>query len=123
MSRSVNLLPEHPIVETRYCGAVSPESLALLVRETIMICRAKGVTRLLADCSELEGGHSVVDLYATVETFLANDPGGTVREAVLLPMGHAAFEAVRFWENACRNRGLCVQLFDDRERAIAWLME
>jgi len=60
MSKSVNLLPDHPIVETRYRGEVSPELLSLPVRETIM---------------------------------------------------------------ACRNRGLCVQLFDDRERAIAWLME
>ena len=123
MPGSVQVLHDHPIIETSYRGVVSPESLMLLVRETIMTSRASGVTRLLADCTELAGGHSVVDLYAMVETFLANDPDGAAREAVLLPKGHEAFENVRFWENACRNRGLCVRLFEDRGQAVAWLME
>ena len=43
------------------------------------------------------------------------------REAVLLPLDPAAEEEFQFFETVCRNRGLDVRVFAERDEALAWL--
>ena len=55
--------------------------------------------------------------------FLAKLPAGTFeREALLLPAAVAAVEDIRFYETTCRDRGLDVRVFADRDEALAWLV-
>lgn len=119
----VIVCPDHPIVETSYSGLLTPSELTSAVHETLAAAEQEGVNRLLADCTTLEGGHSVVDLYTLAKEVAERGIMWTIREAVLLPRRPDAGEKVRFWETTCINRGFTVRLFDDRQAALDWLLE
>lgn len=122
MAWDIQLHPDLPIIVTRYSESVSPPELMDAINETLEWVRTHGRTRLLADCTALAGGHSVVDLFAAVESFKDNPLISSLREAVLLPAQPESADGVRFWENAGYNRGLQVRTFQAREEALAWLM-
>lgn len=115
-------LAAHPIIETAYVGLVGQAELESAVRATIDLAGRTGITRFLADCSRLEGGHSILELFGIANTLSASGAFGAMREAVLLPALPTAAEDVRFWETVCLNRGLIVRIFDDRAAAIDWLL-
>jgi hypothetical protein len=114
-------LEEQQIVEMRFEGMVTPAELRDMSREVIRLAVAKGVHLYLADCSALQGGHSVFDLYEVANEF-ARAASGVVREAVIVPMLPAPAENVKFWEDTADNHGLIVRRFPDRESAIRWLL-
>lgn len=110
-------------VTTVYAGVLSPAALRDAVEATLAACQAHQLVRLLADCSQLEGGHSVLDLYDTAES-IGERPGAALfKEAVLLPPTAAATAAdtVHFWETTATNRGIQVRIFADLDTALAWL--
>jgi len=116
------LIPDLPIVETCYSGVLTSPELADAIHETLALVRSSGRTLLLGDCTALEGGHSLLDLYSHAD---ALGPGGTgyvLKEAVLLPAVPASAEMVKFWETLCCNRGMTVRIFQDRQTAIDWLL-
>ena len=118
------LLQAHPIIEASYSGLLSRDELFDAFRAIFKLAETSGATRVLADCTLLEGGHSIVHLYALVDTLLSS--GAAVeafREAVLLPVLPGSAEDVLFWETACLNRGLRVRVFQERLSAIDWLLE
>lgn len=67
--------------------------------------------------------HPVADLYFLADALAAAGNVPQFREALLLPSLPDSIEHVRFWETTCANRGLNVRLFDNRQRAIDWLLE
>ncbi len=118
------LLQMHPIIETFYSGLLSKDELFDAFRATVALAQTSGTTRFLADCTHLEGGHSIVHLYTLVDTLMSSGAAlGAFREAVLLPVLPGSAEDVLFWETACLNRGLRVKVFESRPSAIAWLLE
>lgn len=125
MAYKLTQLPTDPMVELVYTGQVSPDELMRSAMETFELVSRSQIDRVLTDCSGMAGGHSIFDLLKGIEKLLA--AGGPhlakFKEAIVLP-AEASKEAkqnVRFWETACRNRGLTVQVFFDRESAILWL--
>ena len=80
-------------------------------------------SRVLTDCSLLKGGHSVVDLFQEINHIYDQLVGTPFREAIVLPADPTAAELVRFWETACKNRGLNVEIFLTRQAAIASLLD
>lgn len=123
MSWSVSVDVATRTVTTVYAGVLSPAALADAVAATLEACRTHQFVRLLADCSQLEGGHSVLDLYDTAASLGAMPGVATLKEAVLLPATAAtvATDAVRFWETTATNRGIQVRVFADRAAAVTWL--
>lgn len=115
--------PDRPIVELRYIGLVSPTELNDSMTTTLRHLRSLGRSRVLGDCSKLEGGHSVVDLFAMVEALNASGVTGAMKEAVILPEADATATSIRFWETACYNRGMRVRAFGERAQALEWLIE
>ncbi len=109
-------------VVVRFVGNVPPAELRAALDATIVAMQSCGTEACLGDCSELQGGHSIVDLYGLVEV-LAARWSGPLEEAVLMPQRAEGQEDVRFWENACVNRGLNVRVFADRASAVAWLSD
>jgi hypothetical protein len=75
----------------------------------------------LGDGTELEPSSTVVDIYEMVMIIdrVLVDRGA--REAMIAPRDPEAAAQVRFFETACRNRGLAVRVFDDRDEALRWL--
>ena len=123
MPWTARVLPESPIVETCYIGALAAPELADAIAETTELAKQSGTLLLLGDCTELAGGHSLADLFFFVESVTADGGLAGVREAILLPELPESTEMVRFWETACLNRGFSVRVFDDRQAALEWLLE
>ena len=112
-----------PIVVATYAGIVSAEELGAAVDVILHVMKTHGRTRLLADCTQLVGGHSSVDLFYLADRIRESDPSFALREAVLLPVLPDSANGVKFWEDTCFNRGLHVRVFSDRAAALAWLLE
>ena len=111
---------DHPWFELNYRGMISPQELNEALDSITEQALQNGKRRILADCRELQGGHSSADLLRLVERFDSTAMGRSFREAVLVQEGMAA-DAVRFYETVCRNRGFQVRVFSERSAAESWL--
>ena len=120
---TVSYLENLDAIMTVYSGALSPEMLQNAVQETIIYAQQRGTWRLLADCSTLEGGHSIVDLYEISKLLEKAGVASTFYEAIVLPQLNAIASDVHFYETICRNRGFDVRVFKTTEDATAWLAE
>lgn len=108
-------------VEPVFAGHFDSTELAAAAEQVVAAAIEHGTQRILADCTDLTGGHTIADLYAIAER---TTPGRQqLREALLLPTSPPAAEYVRFWEDVCRNRGMAVRVFQDRAAALAWLFD
>ncbi len=114
--------PELGIVETCYEGRISKDELQAAARHTLQLGQQHETNWFLGDCTNLQGGHSIIDLYGLVELLAAHEVSPRFREAILLPGLQASVRDVEFWETACWNRGITVRLFDQREAALKWLI-
>ena len=66
-------------------GTIPAESLRDAVRATLALAQDRGSRRFLADCSSLEGGHSILDLYELGKSIEGSGVGRDLREAIVLP--------------------------------------
>ena len=114
--------PDVPIVETHYEGMLDSQELAAAVQATVQACQSKGRTLLLADCTTLVGGHSFFDLYLVLDSSPMLELMRSIREAIIVSENTISAERVEFWETACRNRGIAVRVFRDRDSALVWLL-
>lgn len=123
MPWSVEYRSDPSYIETRYEGILRPDELRAAIEATMAASIKERTLRFLGDCSLLEGGHSVVDLYAMVDLLEASGVARGMREAIIMPFLAPAARDVQFWETAAMNRGFFVRLFPDREQALTWLLE
>lgn len=124
MPWAIHLHPELPIIEASYSGRLSADELTDSVRQFGVLARESSRRLLLSDCTTLEGGHSILDLYGLADTVLAGGENHLLsKEALILPSLPDSAEKVSFWETVCYNRGLNVRVFVDRRSALDWLFE
>lgn len=125
MTWTARHLPDLDAVETVFAGRVDRDELQAAVAETKRLLLENCGTslhRVLCDCTTLVAGHSLAELYFVVDEFAADGFAATLREALLVPPGALA-DNISFWEDACRNRGVSIRVFDDRDLAERWLRE
>lgn len=108
-------------VEVTYAGMVSAAELCAAVSEAVRVARAEDANRVLTDCTALQGGHSVFDLYRAVEMTVAAGLRPVLHEAVLVAPHADMAAAVDFWRTAATNRGMVVRVFQERGAALEWL--
>lgn len=118
---TVSLVPGTAVVETVYAGRIDRDALERLAQETFEFARSHGATRLLSNCERMQGGHTYADLLHMASKLATAAARDGVREAIVLPADPSSSGGIRFWETAAANRGLTVQLFNDRDAALAWL--
>ena len=120
MPCQIRLRNNQSYVEATYSGALKQSELEQAAFKILEFMKEEGTMLLLADCSDIKGGHSVFDLYALSDWLKATAPH--IKEAVVLPTLPLASENVKFWETTCRNRGLMVCIFNDCRSALEWLL-
>ena len=121
MPYHITILEAPPALELQYIGRLAAAELAASVKDAMAMAEKHQRTRILTDCSQMEGGHGVFDLFEGVMQIHDNLVGTPFREAIVQANDPKAAELVRFWETACKNRGLNVQVFPTRQAATAWL--
>ena len=121
MAWNVQYLPDCAVIETRYSGNIAPEELKAAAVRTLELAREHDTTLLLGDCTELHGGHDIVDLYGIVQLVVGQGLPRVIHEAIVMPQMQSAARDVEFWRTAARNRGLDVTIVKTREEGLAWL--
>lgn len=114
---------EHNLVELIYKGKVTPADLHEALMAAVKLAKENNSILFLADCSDMEGGHSVVDLYGLISLYESVGLQLKMKEALLLPLLKSPKEDVKFYETACLNKGFNVKVFSSKEKALAWLNE
>lgn len=122
VSWSIKLNSQYKIIELFYSGLVTPDELKGAFEEAISLSKREGIILFLADCTELVGGHTVIDLYLKVAQY-ASINLREMKEAVILPIHKSSVENVKFYETACLNKGFNVKIFGDTSEAVNWLIE
>jgi len=115
--------PSNPILEVRYSGVLDQHELTEAFTAATELAQQSNVWRILADCTDLQGGHSVINLYEIVSKLAALEGSRSLREALVRPANSQVAELVSFYETTSLNRGMTMRTFDDRESAIEWLLQ
>lgn len=122
MPWNIQRIADHPrILDVTYTGQVTPAELHACIGKAMDIGKTESLSRVLTDCRQMTGGHTLVDLFGAIELMIARGMAGAFVEAILLSGLPDTRERVQFWETACYNRGIQVRLFTDRAAALAWL--
>jgi hypothetical protein len=109
------------VVEMVFAGTQDPRELDAAMTRAGTLGAEMLTNRYLVDCRDIGSAGSPFDVLAVAE-LLSSLPSGVIeREAVLLPKDAAVARDFEFFETACRNRGLNVRVFHDRDEALAWV--
>jgi hypothetical protein len=117
----VRFLEDVGAVEMGFAGAISLEEVDAAMTRAGALGAEHLSNWYLVDARGIAAGGSAFDVLALAEFLSSIPPGVIEREAVLLPHEAAAKEEMEFFETACRNRGLDVRVFHERDEALAWL--
>jgi len=123
MAWAANYNRDHDLVELVYKGKVTPADLHEALLAAVKLAKENNCILFLADCSEMEGGHSVVDLYGLISLYESVGLQLKMKEALLLPSMKSPKEDVKFYETACLNKGFNVKVFSQKEKALTWLIQ
>lgn len=121
MPCDIKLNKNYKIIELTYYGIITPKELKDAFDAAVSLSMKEGSTLFLADCTEMVGGHSVIDLYALISIFESSGLGRGMKEALLLPSLKSSINDVKFYETACLNRGFNVKIFQNVDDALKWL--
>ena len=121
MAFSIAYVEEADVVEMVFRGTVTPAEVDAAMTEAGTVGAENLSNRFLVDSREMPAGGSAFDVLALAELLAALPPGVIDREAVRLSDDAAAADQMEFFETACRNRGLDVRVFHDRDEALGWL--
>ena len=111
------------IVVLTYSGKVCGTDIKEAASARIDMGKQKGITRFLIDTREIEVDESAtMSIYELPTSIYPDEENGRIsRIAIIGPKSSESKTMVRFFENACVNRGWLVNTFQDYESAIEWL--
>ena len=112
--------PDHGLIRVAYAGVVTAKELQLALRDVVRLCQETGRLKVLADCTQMTGGHDLFDLMELIAKFEARCVPHTFNEALLMH-GQLNRREIEFYETAALNRGFNVRIFEDEAAALAWL--
>jgi len=117
-----SLAPEYAVIEARFFGVNTREEIEQAFAECLGTALELDTWLLLADCTDLAFAPHISDLKDLVDALAALGVTDRFREALVRPTDVTAAVSVGFWATAGTNRGLAMEMFRDRDEAIAWLL-
>lgn len=114
---------ELPVVEIYFTGEIDKSDLFSCADEVLTLLAAKGISRVLADCSAItEGRHTDLDLFELADLVMRNRAELPLKEAIIIPEDHVISSDIDFWQTTCQFRNIRVRRFPDRQSAVDWLL-
>ena len=121
MPARVSYIESMQCVQVEYLDDLSIGQLLGALGDITLALRAHQSTRVLADCSGMVSGPTLIEIYEAVRGLLEVEETPSVRQALVLPSSTRALDVVTFWETASVNRGIDARSFTTRADALAWL--
>ncbi|MDR3627942.1 MAG: hypothetical protein P4L45_13955 [Ignavibacteriaceae bacterium] len=121
MPWKTNVLESPKCIEIVYLGNVTPEELYMALKNSVLLSRENNTILFLSDCTDMTGGHSVIDLYGLIGMFEKLNITTDAKEAIIMKSLQSSADEIKFYETACKNRGFNVKIFTGREDAVVWL--
>lgn len=121
MAYTINYLNDYHLIEIGYTDILHKKELHRALVESGELAFQYDTFVFLADCTQLQGGHSVFDLYEIIATLDKLSITHRMKEAILFDSDAPIMSNVVFFETTARNRGFNVRIFSDREEALSWL--
>ena len=111
------------IVVLTYSGETTGEDIKKAAVARIALGRQKGVTKYLIDTREVQTESlATFDIYDVPNEIYPNEHVDRASQiAIIRPKLPMARRMVKFFEDACVNRGWLVRTFADRDNAVKWL--
>ena len=112
------------IVSVSYAGHVTSQDIRSCVERVIELMRAENTNLVFMDIggvTRIDAG--TVEILSLPELYRSLGLTGSFRQAIVAPPGSAALDAAAFYETVCLNRGHQVRLFQERDRALEWLVK
>ena len=122
MPWSVNYDADLGVVCIVNSGRVTADEFKASALESIALCKKHRTGLLLIDDSKLEVVVSTNDIFEMPQFYEDADASRKGRWALIQPSSGPARKEIKFYETVCRNRGWLVELFNDRQKAIDWLL-
>ena len=110
-------------IEIKYSGTVSDSEYKSDIAEFIKFNSEKRCLLVLTDLREMKVTPSFLNVYASINMFEKMGIDTRTSEALIIPRNKFVEDNVKFYENACQNRGYNVRIFYNREDAITWLKQ
>jgi len=112
------------LIEIVYSGNLTTPMLREAVRKRIAIQNKTGAMRVLADASNIQLTPSIFDLFNLPNRLFSEENADRrTMIALVLPDTEEPKKMATFLETASINRGWSMQVFEDRQSAVAWLMD
>lgn len=121
MAYTVTYLNDYNLIEIAYKDILNKKDLHHALEESAVVANTYQVFHFLADCTKLEGGHSVFDLYEIISFLDKMNLTHRMKEAIIFESNAQVIANVLFFETTARNRGFNVRIFTEREEALNWL--
>ncbi|MBU1170385.1 MAG: hypothetical protein KKD44_12550 [Proteobacteria bacterium] len=123
MSWTVEYHSDHRFVECKAMGFLRVDDLIKAAVTTFDLAREKDTTLVLVDDSKLERTVGIRDIYDMPQRYADLNIDSRLKVAVILPTSPKAKEEVQFFETVCRNRGLNISVFRNRDEAMDFLIK
>jgi len=110
-------------IEIKYTGTVSDSEYKSAIAEFIKFNSEKRCLLVLTNLLEMKVTPSILNVYDSINMFEKMGIDTRTSEALIIPRNKFVEDNVKFYENACQNRGYNVRIFYNREDAITWLKQ
>jgi len=123
MSWQVKFDDEHRVIFLYYGADISKKDIRESIVAVVEIIRDKDVRKILTDFTEcLSLSLSTFDIYQLPTEYKTAGLNVSVTEAIVAPQDPKILNDIKFYETVFLNRGVRVQIFEDREKALEWLI-
>lgn len=114
---------EDRILSVKTEGPFTAADLEDMTRASVEKLREEHALRVLLDFSNAITQVSMTELYQLPDLYTGLRAPRLGHLAIVIPTDQRGREAFQFYEDLAINRGIFVKLFNDHDKAKAWLME
>lgn len=108
-------------IEVEYSGTVTDDEFNQAINDFVNFNKDKNCLLVLTDLTEMKVTPSILNVYNSINTFEKMGIDNRTSEALILEQNKFVESNIKFYENACQNRGYNVRIFYNREDALKWL--
>ena len=124
MSWNIKFNEDSKIIEVTYYGNVTGLDLREATKARISMQKETGTAFVLVDALQTLGVPSLMDLYDLPDKIYPdNNARHDTRIALIFPERRKSRELANFFQTAAKNRAWIIELFEDREKALSWLLD